>query len=183
MNKFFSNSGVDRKILIVYGAHYKCPHSRGWKKKICIQKLESAIFYRDWYACKMSKKITRNGERKQQQLSYLSRVEKLESHFHLNRRLSPYQVNLCYLHSPPKFQSLKLEFSLIEFFFQFQRTKKKEKRQEYIYTGLVYTLIFSKSRGCGRITRRTRHSRRYEVALPRWETESFVGVRPESLIR
>ena len=158
------------------------------EKKNCIQKLESAIFYINWYAWKMTKKLTRNGERKQQQLSYLSRVEKWESHFHLNRRLSLYQVNLSYLHSPPRFQSLKLEFSIIEFFFfpipTNKKRKRKRKRQEYVYTGLVYTLIFSKSRGCGRITGRTRHSGRYEVALPRWETESFVNVGvPESLIR
>lgn len=129
MNKVFSNSGVDSKILVVYGAHYKCPHSRGWKKKNCNQKLESALFYIYWYACKVSKKITRNGEQKQQQLSYLSRVEKLESHFHLNRRLSLYQVKLSYLHSPPKFQSLKLEFSLIEF----------SNSNENIYVGDLYT--------------------------------------------
>ena len=48
-----------------------------------------------------------------------------------------------------------------------KKRKRKRKRQEYVYTGLVYTLIFSKSRGCGRITGRTRHSGRYEVALPR----------------
>ena len=94
----------------------------------------------------MSKKITRNGERKQQQLSYLSRVEKLESHFHLNRRLSLYQVNLSYLHSPPKFQSLKLEFSLIEFFFQFQRTKKKERQRVYIYRTCIHINFLEKQR-------------------------------------
>ena len=91
----------------------------------------------------MTKKLTRNGERKQQQLSYLSRVEKWESHFHLNRRLSLYQVNLSYLHSPPRFQSLKLEFSLIAFFFfQFQRTKKEKDKSTYIQD--LYTHQFSR---------------------------------------
>lgn len=97
-------------------------------KKNCNRKLESALFYTYWYACKMSKTITRNGEQKQQQLSYLSRVEKSESHFHLNRRLSLYQVKLNYLHSPPKFQSLKLKFSLIKF------SNSNENIYIYIYT-------------------------------------------------
>ena len=118
------------------------------KKKICIQKLESAIFYINWYAWKMTKKLTRNGERKQQQLSYLSRVEKLESHFHLNRRLSLYQVNLSYLHSPPKFQSLKLEFSLIEFFFSNsnEQKKKKKKTRVCIYRTCIHINFLEKQR-------------------------------------
>ena len=88
----------------------------------------------------MTKKLTRNGERKQQQLSYLSRVEKWESHFHLNRRLSLYQVNLSYLHSPPRFQSLKLEFSLIEFFFSnSNEQKKKKEKDKSMYIQDLYT--------------------------------------------
>ena len=96
----------------------------------------------------MTKKLTRNGERKQQQLSYLSRVEKWESHFHLNRRLSLYQVNLSYLHSPPKFQSLKLEFSLIEFFFSNsnEQKKKKKKTRVCIYRTCIHINFLEKQR-------------------------------------
>ena len=97
----------------------------------------------------MSKKITRNGEQKQQQLSYLSRVEKWESHFHLNRRLSLYQVNLSYLHSPPRFQSLKLEFSLIAFFFfpiPTNKKRKKKKTRVCIYRTCIHINFLEKQR-------------------------------------